>query len=586
MKKINIFHEFVLINFFTILVIVVVFSYSISNLLISNMLKREGRITTDIVRVITRVDLNEEKFKKALRLKKIEVFQVFFERLKSIPEFIRLKVYDEGGTIVWSDEARAIGKNFKDNKELKSSLAGNIEVKMGLIKKEHIYEIEKVPERRLLEIYVPLLSEDKKRIYSVMEVYKYPVSLFKSIDSAKRFIWLLAASVGLVLFLSLSWLFRKAMKKEIKLNEELLESKKFIEDIIENMNTGIFVIDRDLKILSWNKAMENITKKELPKETVIGKKFLEVFPILETIGFEKKLKDIFSTKKPLILYDQEYPVSGGSEVLSLNIRVIPLLGSNVEVSNLIITFTDLSEMKKLREQLIQTEKLSTMGSMYAGLTHEINNPLGIIVSKVRMILSHNKVKKLSEDVIDDLEIIKKHSMRITEIIRNLLAFARRSSFKSIPLDINEVLLDAIQLAEKPFAKMNIKIEKELKRDLPSIFADSNQLQQVFLNLFTNARDAMLEGGIIKVKTCLKENDASLVVVLISDTGAGISQENIKKIWEPFFTTKDTGKGTGLGLSVSYGIIKGFGGDIEVESKLGQGTTFKIVLPSNQDGSTA
>src|SRR3989304_7836120 len=109
MRKINTFHEFVLINFFTILVIVVIFSYSISNLLISNMLKREGRITTDIVRVITRVDLNEEKFKKALRLKKIEVFQVFFERLKSIPEFIRLKVYDEGGTIVWSDGARAIG---------------------------------------------------------------------------------------------------------------------------------------------------------------------------------------------------------------------------------------------------------------------------------------------------------------------------------------------------------------------------------------------------------------------------------------------------------------------------------------------
>lgn len=226
-------------------------------------------------------------------------------------------------------------------------------------------------------------------------------------------------------------------------------------------------------------------------------------------------------------------------------------------------------------QLLHSEKLRTLGEVYAGLTHEINNPLGIILTRVKLLLATAPERSLPADVTRDLEAIDKHGARIADIVRGLLAFSRRTELAPRDTDLNQVLADVLALVEKPFARSGVKIESQLAPDLPHLQASPDHLQQVFLNLVKNAREAMPEGGTIIVRT--RRDGASLLAEVL-DTGAGISPPAVGHLFEPFFTTKDVGKGVGLGLSVSYGIVKAHGGEIEAENGPGQGAVFRVILP--------
>jgi signal transduction histidine kinase len=226
-------------------------------------------------------------------------------------------------------------------------------------------------------------------------------------------------------------------------------------------------------------------------------------------------------------------------------------------------------------QLLHSEKLRTLGEVYAGLTHEINNPLGIILTRVKLLLGTAQERALPADVTRDLEAIDKHGARIADIVRGLLAFSRKTELAPRDTDLNQVLTDVLALVEKPFARHEVKIESQLAPGLPHIQASPDHLQQVFLNLVKNAREAMPEGGTISVRT--RRNAASLVAEVL-DTGTGISPSAVGHLFEPFFTTKDVGKGVGLGLSVSYGIVKAHGGEIEAENRAGKGAVFRVILP--------
>jgi signal transduction histidine kinase len=226
-------------------------------------------------------------------------------------------------------------------------------------------------------------------------------------------------------------------------------------------------------------------------------------------------------------------------------------------------------------QLLHSEKLRTLGEVYAGLTHEINNPLGIILTRVKLLLATAPERALPADVTRDLETIDKHGARIADIVRGLLAFSRKTELAPRETDLNQVLADVLALVEKPFARDGVKIESQLAPGLPRIQASPDHLQQVFLNLVKNAREAMPEGGTITVRTA--RNGASLVAEVL-DTGTGISPPAVGHLFEPFFTTKGVGKGVGLGLSVSYGIVKAHDGEIEGENRSGKGAVFRVILP--------
>ncbi|MEZ5426199.1 MAG: ATP-binding protein [Pyrinomonadaceae bacterium] len=233
---------------------------------------------------------------------------------------------------------------------------------------------------------------------------------------------------------------------------------------------------------------------------------------------------------------------------------------------------DIEQLKKLNEQLIRTEKLAAMGTLSAGVAHEVNNPLASISSLIQMLQRKND---LDEGIREKLKLISTQIDRITRVTKDMMDFARaRPAAKSL-VDINGVIETALRLAsfDKSFQKLDLT--RSFAPSLPEIWADSDQLQQVFLNLFLNARDAMPEGGKLLIATGRSEEE---VVVEIGDSGTGIEKKDLKKIFDPFFTTKSAGKGTGLGLAVCYGIITAHEGKIEAHPNQTDGTTFFIHLP--------
>ena len=456
MDRLNTFHKFLLILFLTTLLGIVALASSLSYLLRKNTMQAEARHTAGLMTVLSRAGLRPEIFEYAVKEQDRSTFARFSSQLMSMPEIIRVKIYDRVGSLVWSDEERLIGKSFEGNNELKEALGGKVQVAMGLIKSEHLYEAEKYKERRLLEIYVPLMSLGSDEVYGVLEIYKHPVSHFALMDRMRRAVWVIPLAFGIFLFASCSGLFWDALKRQEKLNRE----------------KGL-----------------------------------------------------------------------------------------------------------MQAQLIQAEKLATVGEMLAGLAHEINNPLSIMMSKVRLILKDLHGVNPKAELVQDLRVIDRNISRIGGIVRSLLAFSRKSNSDSAPVNLNTVISESLILVEKPFAKMNIFFDRALEPSLPQILGDANQLQQVFLNLLSNARDAMQQGGRIWVRTFSVNHNGLWIAVEVRDSGHGIPPEIMGRIFDPFFTTKGTGEGAGLGLAVSYGIVKSHGGTIQVESQPGQGATFTLRFPA-------
>ena len=240
------------------------------------------------------------------------------------------------------------------------------------------------------------------------------------------------------------------------------------------------------------------------------------------------------------------------------------------------TITELAssrrELVEAEEQLIHTEKLASMGQLAAGVAHEINNPLGTV-----LIYSHMLLKELARDDPhrQDAETITREAERCRRIVANLLDFARQSKVQPQLTDVHELLQETLDLVGKHEAFARVRVTTGFSPQTPPIEIDREQIKQAFLNILTNAGEAMPEGGELHVKT---EPAGEWVRVSFGDTGCGISQEHLERIFDPFFTTKQIGKGTGLGLAITYGIVKMHRGGITVDSRPGEGTTFVITLP--------
>jgi len=231
------------------------------------------------------------------------------------------------------------------------------------------------------------------------------------------------------------------------------------------------------------------------------------------------------------------------------------------------------QIQEMQSVIIRSEKLASLGELAAGIAHELNNPLTGIVLHASIIEND---RELPPALKEDLHTITWEADRCARIVKNLLDFSRKTEPRKAMNSVNETLDRALGLVEHLASFHNIEIVKEYTEDLPDLLLDPGQLEQVFVNMFVNASQAMEEGGRLTLRTGLNESGTS-ILVRIADTGKGISEENIGRIFDPFFSTKGA-KGTGLGLSVSYGIVEGHGGIIEVHSEVGKGTEFTITLP--------
>ncbi len=263
-------------------------------------------------------------------------------------------------------------------------------------------------------------------------------------------------------------------------------------------------------------------------------------------------------------------------------KEVDLRKSNDEIGLLAESFNEMSrkmandieQLRQLNEQLIRTEKLAAMGTLAAGIAHEVNNPLASISSLIQMLQSKQNI---DADTFDKLKLVSAQIQRISQVTGDMMNFARVRSAAKIYLDVEKVIKTSLRLASFDKTFQNLKLETDFDKNLPKVLGDFDQLEQVFLNLFLNARDAMPEGGELLVTTTF---DKDFINIEISDNGAGIDESNFKQIFDPFFTTKQTGQGTGLGLAVCYGIITAHGGKINFFPNKTSGATFLISLPIN------
>jgi two-component system NtrC family sensor kinase len=263
------------------------------------------------------------------------------------------------------------------------------------------------------------------------------------------------------------------------------------------------------------------------------------------------------------------------------------IGVAVDHANLYESITKAyQDLKEAQEQVVRTEKLASLGKLSATIAHEINNPIAAVLTYVRLmkkLVEKDRFKpERLEDVSRYLDTMESETSRCGEIVKNLLAFSRRSKTTIAPQSMEEVIDKTSALIAHDLRIHEIQLVKEIETGLPKVLCDFKQIQQALLNLMSNASEAMTKGGTLTVCARRSEREGFLALS-VSDTGSGMTEEELKNIFEPFFTTKEEGKGVGLGLSVVYGIITRHNGSIEVESKPGKGSTFNILLPIAAEG---
>ncbi len=344
--------------------------------------------------------------------------------------------------------------------------------------------------------------------------------------------------------------------------------KDFNENIVESISVGVLAVDLDDRIEFWNSQMEVMFAKS--RAEVLGAPISEVLPA----NFAEEFYRVRQAPGIHNLYKFRLDTPAG-DTRTTNIAIAPLVTRRFHVIGRLIILDDITERTDLESQLSQAEKLSSIGLLAAGVAHEVNTPLAVISSYAQMLQ-----KQLTGDEKQSklLEKITQQTFRASEIVNNLLNFSRTSGTEFSQIDINRVIHDTLALLEHQFKTAHVSAETEFASSLPAIYGNAGKLQQVFLNLFLNARDAMPGGGKLRIVT----GNGNGVFVTVSDTGTGIAQEHLQRIYDPFFTTKaaptNGRRGTGLGLSVTYGIIQEHAGKISVESHPGEGTTFVLEFP--------
>ncbi len=350
--------------------------------------------------------------------------------------------------------------------------------------------------------------------------------------------------------------------------------KEFHENIVESINIGVFAVDLDDRIESWNTQMETMYEKG--RTEVLRQPISAVLPP----EFVSRFNSVREEHGTHTLYKFRLRLPNGTERIA-NIAIAPLVTRNFVAVGRIILVDDITDRIQLEAQLTQSEKLSSIGLLAAGVAHEVNTPLAVISSYTQMLTKHMRDDQRLAPV---LEKITQQTFRASEIVNGLLNFSRTSGAEFTSLNLNDLLGDTITLLEHQFKTSQIRVETNFDPALARIHGNQGKLQQVILNLMLNAKDAMygLPNATLRIATF---NGPGRVVVRIQDSGAGIEKEHLHRIYDPFFTTKTkpqegAHKGTGLGLAVSYGIMQEHAGKIHVESELGIGTAFQLEFPSS------
>ena len=405
-----------------------------------------------------------------------------------------------------------------------------------------------------------------------------------------------AASTNLLWFLSIGivsivvaigatvWVYEKkrlhSLRQQVaQKSEELKKSEEKYRSLVESAEDFVFTVDESGRFQSLNSFTANFFGGT-PSQ-FLGQPLSVLFS--EEIASQqlRLIRMVFEFGKSL---RDEFMVKTGGHHTWLSANFMPLRDEQERIVSVLCIARDITENKKLESQLINTEKLASMGTLAAGVAHELNNPLGVILGFTDLLLE--KSKKDSQDY-QDLKTIERHSLHCKQVVENLLSFARHGEGTSEYFDIYDSIHEIIGVVKHSLEMNNIELRLDLVPGLPIVKGDALQMQQVFLNLINNASAAMKEGGILEIKTSM-DNSQGRVRIVVRDNGHGIKEEHLENIFDPFFTTKSEGEGTGLGLFVSHGIVTKYEGTITCESStedkshIPRGTTLTITLKTKEE----
>ena len=362
-----------------------------------------------------------------------------------------------------------------------------------------------------------------------------------------------------------------------EITKELIAVKKHFEMILESMSEGIIETTSEGRIVYANSAALSLSGE--PEEKLLGSNFISLFLEPDHKRIKNLLKKLGSGPQQI---SEESPITLNGHQVTLDF--LPL---ELESPIVVIIINDVTERKRMEAQLLMAQKMEAIGTLAGGIAHDFNNLLMGIMGNTSLLLLNTEKTHPHYEMLRSIERLVKSGARLT---RQLLGYARKGRYEISPINLNQLVEETSETFGR--TKKEITIHRELSPHLFTIEADQGQIEQVLLNLYVNAADAMPKGGGLYLKTMdithkemkgklYKPKPGNYVLLTITDTGMGMDEETLKRIFEPFFTTKELGKGTGLGLASVYGIIKGHGGYIDVESKKGQGTTFMIYLPATK-----
>ena len=443
---------------------------------------------------------------------------------------------------------------------------------------------------------------------SIYAIYMIPILLFDTITNIPAFVMNNTFMFStFVITLTLRILTQRSMINELSLQYDLTKEKGKLEqystqledlvaertkelsvseqrfrELFDNANDGIVVLNTTGILINVNQKFCELHGFE--KNALIGIHFSLLEGKDREGQKEERWKSILNGEA-IVYESRHYKKDGSAILLEVSSKAIDIDGELYIQS----FHRDITEKKQLQEQLFQAQKMESIGTLAGGIAHDFKNILMAILGHADLL---SECDTLTDKARQSLRIIENSARKAGHIISNLLSFSRKESFEILPLNLNDVIRDAVELCESISKKRNVEIKMEPNDNIPYINADNNQLEQVFMNLFVNAMDAMPNGGKITITTEFLELEekaagrihplltaGKYILLKVSDTGTGIPDEIKDKIFNPFFTTKEAGKGTGLGLAMVYGIVKEHKGIIDVKSKIGKGTTFEIYLPA-------
>ncbi|HSO20753.1 MAG TPA: ATP-binding protein, partial [Desulfosarcina sp.] len=345
--------------------------------------------------------------------------------------------------------------------------------------------------------------------------------------------------------------------------------------LVESAEDFIFTLDESARLQSVNSFTANFFGSDV--DLLVNRPLADLLTDDVAQRNIKAIRQVFATGRSV---REEIEIRSVDPSVWLNANYMPLKNEAGEIHTVLCIARDVTDAKNLQHRLVTTEKLAALGTLAAGVAHEINNPLGVILGFCDLLV---RKQPPESQAYQDLKIIERQGLQCKAIVDNLLSFARDRKVSEESTDLSPCLDEIIAVARHSIERRRVALKTEIAAHLPPVRGDSRQLQQVFLNLMNNAVDAMPDGGELTV-TALYDKVSRRAVVKVSDTGCGISEALMDRIYEPFFTTKPEGEGTGLGLFVSYGIVSSFGGAIDCESRVAlkggdkSGTTFVVTLP--------